>query len=133
LLSQYFKIVFEIIIFIPQKIHVMHTDQGDKLWTIHESSEEKEEILGLLNQKSNVSIFFDWAVWENLKFFCAMNDITGEEYERRAEDLLKENDIYQKRNDLFRNLSGGMQQKVALIRSIFIILKSSSWMNLRQG
>jgi ABC-2 type transport system ATP-binding protein len=47
-----------------------------------------------------------------------MNDITGEEYKRRAEDLLKENDIYQKRNDLFRNLSGGMQQKVALIRSI---------------
>ncbi|MGC1121263.1 MAG: ABC transporter ATP-binding protein [Candidatus Methanofastidiosia archaeon] len=89
-----------------------------KGYSIQKEPEEVRKIIGYLPQKSNVSIFFDWTVWENLKFFCAMNGVTGEEFRRRAEDLLKENDIHQKRNDLFRNLSGGMQQKVALIRSI---------------
>jgi ABC-2 type transport system ATP-binding protein len=74
--------------------------------------------IGYLPQKSNVSIFFDWTIWENLKFFCAMNEIRGEEFKRKVSVLLKENDLYERRNDLFRNLSGGMQQKVGLIRSI---------------
>jgi ABC-2 type transport system ATP-binding protein len=89
-----------------------------KGYSIQKEPDKVRKIIGYLPQKSNVSIFFDWTVWENLKFFCAMNGVTGEEFKRRAEDLLKENDIYQKRDDLFRNLSGGMQQKVALIRSI---------------
>jgi ABC-2 type transport system ATP-binding protein len=89
-----------------------------KGYSIHEEPDKVRKIIGYLPQKSDVSIFFDWTVWENLKFFCAMNGVTGEEFKRRAEDLLNENDIYQKRDDLFRNLSGGMQQKVALIRSI---------------
>ena len=89
-----------------------------KGYNIQKEPEKVREIIGYLPQKSNVSIFFDWTVWENLKFFCAMNGIAGEEFKRLAKDLLKEHDLYQKRNDLFRNLSGGMQQKVALIRSV---------------
>ena len=80
--------------------------------------EKVREIIGYLPQKSNVSIFFDWTIWENLKFFCAMNGVRGEMFKKKATTLLKENDLYEKRNELFRSLSGGMQQKVALIRSI---------------
>lgn len=47
-----------------------------------------------------------------------MNNITGETFDQRARQLLKEYNIWDKRTELFRNLSGGMQQKVALIRSI---------------
>lgn len=100
---------------------VLLPSSGDALvggYSILKEPEKVRDIIGYLPQKSNVSIFFDWTVWENLKFFCAMNGVTGNHFKRKASSLLKENDIYHKRHDLFRNLSGGMQQKVALIRSI---------------
>lgn len=87
-------------------------------YNIAEEPEEVRDIIGYLPQKSNVSIFFDWTIWENLKFFCAMNGVKGDTFKERATHLLKDNDIYHKKNELFRSLSGGMQQKVALIRSI---------------
>ena len=83
-----------------------------------EEAQKVREIIGYLPQKSHVSIFFDWSIWDNLKFFSAMNNITGLTFKTLAKTLLKEYNIWEKRNELFRNLSGGMQQRVALIRSI---------------
>lgn len=83
-----------------------------------EEPEEVRKVIGYLPQKSHVSIFFDWTVWSNLKFFSAMNGITGDAFNMRAAELLKEYSLWEKRDELFRNLSGGMQQKAALIRSI---------------
>ncbi len=80
--------------------------------------EEIRKVIGYLPQKSHVSIFFDWTVWSNLKFFSAMNGVTGNAFEAKAAELLKEYSLWEKRDELFRNLSGGMQQKAALIRSI---------------
>lgn len=83
-----------------------------------EEAQKVRQIIGYLPQKSHVSIFFDWSIWDNLKFFSAMNNITGLTFKTLAKTLLKEYNLWEKRNELFRNLSGGMQQRVALIRSI---------------
>jgi len=83
-----------------------------------EEAEKVRQIIGYLPQKAHVSIFFDWSIWDNLKFFSAMNNITGLTFKTLAKTLLKEYNLWEKRNELFRNLSGGMQQRVALIRSI---------------
>ncbi len=79
---------------------------------------EVRRVIGYLPQKSHVSIFFDWSIWDNLRFFSAMNNITGQNFDTLAKSLLREYNLWDKRNELFRNLSGGMQQRVALIRSI---------------
>ncbi len=81
-------------------------------------AEKVRKVIGYLPQKSHVSIFFDWSIWDNLKFFSAMNNVKGQTFSERCRQLLKEYNIWDKKNELFRNLSGGMQQKVALIRSI---------------
>lgn len=81
-------------------------------------AEKVRKVIGYLPQKSHVSIFFDWSIWDNLKFFSAMNNVKGQTFSERCRHLLKEYNIWDKKNELFRNLSGGMQQKVALIRSI---------------
>ncbi len=85
--------------------------------TVKEAREVRK-VIGYLPQKSHVSIFFDWSIWDNLKYFSAMNGVTGTHFETTARQLLKEYELWDKRTELFRNLSGGMQQRVALIRAI---------------
>lgn len=63
--------------------------------------------IGVLPQSFNA---FDWlTVWENIDYF-------GQMYKKKAnvDDLIKAFDLVEKRNVLFKNLSGGLKQRVGI-------------------
>ena len=57
-----------------------------------------------------------WALsaWNNLLYFGHLKGIAGSALRARAESLLKELELWDRRDDLVRTFSRGMQQKVAI-------------------
>jgi ABC-2 type transport system ATP-binding protein len=57
-----------------------------------------------------------WAIsaWENLLYFGHLKGMSGSILRVRAESLLKELELWDRRDDLVRTFSRGMQQKVAI-------------------
>ena len=57
-----------------------------------------------------------WALsaWDNLTYFGHLKGMWGKQLARRADALLRELDLWERRTDLIRTFSRGMQQKVAI-------------------
>ncbi len=60
------------------------------------------------------NIYWRLTAWENLMYFGRLKGVPARIRKRRAEVLLKELDLWDRRNDKIRTFSRGMQQKVAI-------------------
>jgi ABC-2 type transport system ATP-binding protein len=58
-----------------------------------------------------------WALsaWDNLIYYGHLKGMGGKKLAERAEKLLREMDLWDRRNDLVRVFSRGMQQKIAVV------------------
>ena len=76
-----------------------------------------KEKIGYMPQ--HFSLYGDLTVLENLKFFADLYQIPREKFKTKLEELLNFSQLTAFRNTLARNLSGGMQKKLALACSLF--------------
>src|SRR5581483_11741726 len=60
------------------------------------------------------NIYWRLTAWQNLMYFGHLKGSVGKELKARAEALLRELDLWERRNDTLRTFSRGMQQKVAI-------------------
>jgi ABC-2 type transport system ATP-binding protein len=65
------------------------------------------------------SLYGDLTVAENLKFFADLYGVKGKDFQERKKDLLKFSALAPFESRLARNLSGGMQKKLALACNLF--------------
>ncbi|MCP2519072.1 ABC transporter ATP-binding protein [Candidatus Aminicenantes bacterium AC-708-M15] len=76
-----------------------------------------KEKIGYMPQ--HFSLYGDLTVFENLKFFADLYQISREKFKKKVEELLNFSRLKAFKNTLARNLSGGMQKKLALACSLF--------------
>lgn len=60
------------------------------------------------------NVYWRLTAWQNLLYFGRIKGVTGQPLKERAERLLKELELWKRRNDPVRDFSRGMQQKVAI-------------------
>lgn len=60
------------------------------------------------------NVYWRLTAWENLMYFGHLKGISGKPLKEHAEQLLRELDLWERRNDALRTYSRGMQQKVAI-------------------
>lgn len=60
------------------------------------------------------NVYWRLSAWVNLMYFGHLKGCYGKELKARAERLLRELDLWERRNDMVRTFSRGMQQKVAI-------------------
>lgn len=60
------------------------------------------------------NVYWRLSAWQNLMYFGRLKGVIGKRLKSRAEQLLKELDLWERRNDPLRMFSRGMQQKVAI-------------------
>lgn len=60
------------------------------------------------------NIYWRLTAWQNLMYFGQLKGFRGKPLRQNAERLLKELDLWDRRNDQTREFSRGMQQKVAI-------------------
>ncbi|MCX7760103.1 MAG: LPS export ABC transporter ATP-binding protein [Hydrogenothermaceae bacterium] len=78
--------------------------------------ERAKEGISFLPQES--SIFRDLTVWENLMMFLEFQDITKQQMEEKAEELLREFNIEYLKNQKASTLSGGERRRLEIARSL---------------
>ena len=72
--------------------------------------------IGYMLQRDNL---LEWrTIWDNVVFGLEIRGTLSEQTIKRAEDLLRTYGLYEFRNKYPRQLSGGMRQRVALIRTL---------------
>ena len=64
------------------------------------------------------NVYWRLSAWENLMYFGHLKGIWGKTLKIRAETLLKELELWDRRDDSIRMFSRGMQQKVAIACSL---------------
>jgi ABC-2 type transport system ATP-binding protein len=60
------------------------------------------------------NVYWRLTAWQNLLYFGRLKGCRGEGLKIRAEQLLRELELWERRNDSIRTFSRGMQQKVAI-------------------
>ncbi|MBN1937925.1 MAG: ABC transporter ATP-binding protein [Anaerolineae bacterium] len=60
------------------------------------------------------NVYWTLSSWDNLIYFGNLKGLAGKALHARAEALLRELELWDRRNDLVRTFSRGMQQKVAI-------------------
>ncbi len=78
------------------------------------NKKEVQSKIGYLSQ--NFSLYTDLTVSENIDFFATIHNKFN--YRKKKEELLRKLNLYDFRDRLAKNLSGGMKQKLALICSL---------------
>jgi len=73
--------------------------------------EEVKKRIGYMSQK--FSLFEDLTIWENMRFFSAIYDMSIGTFKKRGTELLKKLDLYEERHRLVASLSLGWKQKLA--------------------
>ena len=76
-----------------------------------------KEKIGYMPQ--HFSLYGDLTVLENLKFFADLYQIPHKKFKMKLDELLSFSQLTAFKNTLARNLSGGMQKKLALACSLF--------------
>lgn len=77
---------------------------------------EIKKHLGVIPQE--VEPYGDLTAWDNIYYMGRIKGVRGNEIRQRGEELLKRLDLYEKRNVLAMNLSGGMKRKVLLAMAL---------------
>ncbi len=83
---------------------------------VGERPREIKRILGVVPQDNNLDP--DFTVLENLTTYARYYDIPKAEAERRALELLRFVQLYEKRNSAVNKLSGGMRRRLILARAL---------------
>lgn len=78
----------------------------------HERSMAMRQIGAVLEGTRNV--YWRLSAWENLMYFGRLKGCRGVALSQRAERLLRDLELWERRNDSIRLFSRGMQQKVAI-------------------
>jgi ABC-2 type transport system ATP-binding protein len=60
------------------------------------------------------NIHWDLSAWDNLLYYGHLKGVWGEKLAHRAEELLREMELWDRRKELVRVFSRGMQQKIAV-------------------
>src|SRR5581483_11636467 len=60
------------------------------------------------------NVYWRLSPWQNLRYFGHLKGYRGKELKTRVEQLLRELDLWERRDDPIRVFSSGMQQKVAI-------------------
>lgn len=60
------------------------------------------------------NVYWRLSPWQNLLYFGRLKGCSGKVLKERAEQLLRELELWERRNDAVRTFSRGMQQKVAI-------------------
>ena len=60
------------------------------------------------------NVYWRLTAWENLMYFGRLKGFAGRKLTRRAEQFLRELELWDRRNDLVNEFSRGMQQKVSI-------------------
>ncbi len=60
------------------------------------------------------ALYVGLTVHQNMEFYAKLFDIKNEEFKEKEKDLLKFVDLYDWRNELVQNLSGGMKHRASL-------------------
>src|SRR5262249_41922204 len=68
--------------------------------------------IGYLTQQ--FSLFLDMSIDENMRYMAGLREVPEKEFQERREKSLKQMNLYQFRDRLAGQLSGGMKQKLAL-------------------
>lgn len=64
------------------------------------------------------NVYWRLTAWQNLMYFGQLKGCWGRPLKARAEQLLRELDLWDRRNDTVRTFSRGMQQKVAIASAL---------------
>ena len=80
------------------------------------SPERVKAQLGVMTQEFNFNIFEN--CWNTVVFQAGYHGIERKEAERRTEKLLRELELWDKRSQPVRNLSGGMKRRLMLARAM---------------
>ena len=78
----------------------------------HERSRAMSQIGAVLEGTRNV--YWRLSALENVMYFGRLKGTHGKELRKRAESLIEQLDLWERRNDKIRSFSRGMQQKVAI-------------------
>jgi ABC-2 type transport system ATP-binding protein len=77
-----------------------------------ERSEAMRQIGVVLEGTRN--IYWTLSAWHNLMYFGKLKGCSGRRIKERGEQLLQELELWDRRNDITKNFSRGMQQRVAI-------------------
>lgn len=72
--------------------------------------------IGVVAQENRFDHYL--SVWNNLILHAQLHGMPAKVYEPRIRQLLEQVDLYDRRNNLLDELSGGMQRRISLIRAL---------------
>jgi ABC-2 type transport system ATP-binding protein len=81
-----------------------------------ERSQAVQQIGAVLEGSRNV--YWSLSAWQNLLYFGRLKGLRGTEIKPRAEQLLRDLGLWDRRNELVSGFSRGMQQKVAVAAAL---------------
>ncbi|MGD2295215.1 MAG: ABC transporter ATP-binding protein [Candidatus Aminicenantes bacterium] len=84
---------------------------------IAQNKRQVKHFIGYMPQ--HFSLYGDLSVSQNMKFFADLYTVPQRQYEERKKDLLRFSGLLPFQHRLARNLSGGMQKKLALSCNLF--------------
>ncbi len=71
------------------------------------------KIIGIMPQETSLNEFL--TAEQNILFYGMLHDLPAKEIKRRARVLLKEMNLFERKDELVKNFSGGMKQRLSLI------------------
>lgn len=85
-------------------------------YNIQKEPLKAKEHLGVVPETSNA--YVDLSAWQNLILTADLYGVHKKDAEKRADELLKEFDLYERRNDKVKGFSKGMKQRLILAMAL---------------
>ncbi len=98
---------------------MLRPDGGTAWIEGHEIGREEiaiRRLIGIVAQDNHFDRYL--TCWQNLRLHADMHGLGRAEGDARITELLRQVDLYDRRNDYLEDFSGGMQRRVALIRAL---------------
>ncbi|MBI5460261.1 ATP-binding cassette domain-containing protein [Methanobacterium sp.] len=85
-------------------------------YNIQKEPLKAKEHMGVVPETSNA--YVDLSAWQNLILTADLYGVPKKDAEKRADDLLKEFDLYERKNDKVKGFSKGMKQRLILAMAL---------------
>lgn len=98
--------------------NLINTQQGEILYdgtSISKLGVSYYDILGYLPQKSGY--YSDFTVQEHLNYICKLKGLSHQKSKSKIDELLEVMNLTNKIDEKFKNLSGGMKQRVGIVQT----------------
>lgn len=83
---------------------------------VSENNVKFKKSLGLVPQ--DIALFSDLTAYENVKFFCSLYKIKGNELKEKTKEALEKVGLWNRKNDYPDSFSGGMKRRLNIACSI---------------